>query len=161
MVNIKDFILIAQGTEAFSPQEISVLEEILTAGKIAGIDTDWGEQIPDYIIFEEKHKGLLTGYVIFGKTPMTAHGWDLYWIVVDKAFQGKGVGSTLLKKVELYLSRKYGFAHLRLETSSRHEYSATRSFYLKNGFKEVGRIDDFYSTGDDLLTFHKKISAGD
>ena len=95
--------------------------------------------------------------MIFGKTPLTGSTWDVYWIVVDKDLQGQGVGKKLIGRVEQYLRDKDGFATIRLETSSRKEYWGARKFYVKLGFKESGRIPDFYAVGDGLVTFYKKV----
>ena len=42
----------------------------------------------------------LVGYACWGPTPGTQGTYDLYWIVVDPTWQGKGVGTQLLDAVE-------------------------------------------------------------
>jgi ribosomal protein S18 acetylase RimI-like enzyme len=36
-------------------------------------------------------------------------------------------------------------------------YEKTQRFYVKNGFKEVARVPDYYHPGNDRVTFSKKL----
>lgn len=100
-------------------------------------------------------KGALAGFVLWGRTPMTGRGYDVYWIAVDPSLQGKGYGKKLLALVEERACNETSGCILRLETSGRGEYVSQRAFYEKCGFDEVGRIRDFYRDGDDLVTYVK------
>ncbi|MBT9556663.1 MAG: GNAT family N-acetyltransferase [Myxococcales bacterium] len=100
------------------------------------------------------------GYVCFGKTPMTAFTYDLYWIAVDPETQGKGVGTRLLHALEALL-RQRGGGNVRVETSSQEEYDGTVAFYLRNGYETVGRISQFYREDDDLIILCKRLLAGE
>ena len=150
-------LIAAESTGVFHPSEIKVLTEVLekcyrfSEVNINTLPAD------GYFIHEDKNNDELQGFVVFGKTPLTQSNWDIYWVVVDKKYQGKGVGSRLVKKVEEYILEEEGFATMRLETSSRKEYVGTRIFYIKNGFKEAGRIPGFYASGDDLVIFYKRV----
>jgi GNAT superfamily N-acetyltransferase len=99
-----------------------------------------------------------TGFVYFGPTPMTDRTWDLWWIVVGKARQGKGLGGILLDHVEQTV-RHEGGRLLLIETSSLPHYEPTRRFYLKRGYAVAARIADFYADGDDKVIFSKRIAA--
>lgn len=149
-------LVVARDTGVFSVGELKVLEEVLESSRHID-ETQYLAAAPDYVIFEEKRDQELAGFVIFGRTPLTHSTWDIYWVVVDKKYQGRGVGSHLMKRIENYVTNREGFATIRLETSSRKEYLGTRIFYGKNGFKEAGRIPDFYTCGDDLVIFFKKM----
>jgi ribosomal protein S18 acetylase RimI-like enzyme len=96
------------------------------------------------------------GYVCFGATPMTEATFDLYWIVVDAAARGRGVGSLLLGATETELRRR-DVRTLRIETSSLEGQGGAAAFYRRNAYEQVGQIDDFYRAGDDLLTFAKRL----
>lgn len=66
------------------------------------------------------------------------------WIglfMVDKAFQGKGIGSVIIEECIACL-RKYGFHHVRLGYMKGNVQS--RNFWMKNGFVETGeeRVND-------------------
>jgi ribosomal protein S18 acetylase RimI-like enzyme len=98
---------------------------------------------------------VLVGYACWGPTPATDRTWDLYWIAVDPALQGAGIGTILLEEVE----RRLVGEHARLliaETSSRSEYAATREFYGRRGYTEAARVRDFYAPGDDRILFVKR-----
>jgi hypothetical protein len=44
-----------------------------------------------------------------------------------------------------------------IETSSQPLYAPTRAFYVRRGYKEVARVQDFYADGDDRVIFAKRI----
>lgn len=96
------------------------------------------------------------GYLCWGRTPMTARTVDLYWIVVDKKTQGRGVGRALLAGLQATMARE-GLRTIRVETASQEAYDGTIAFYEKTGFALSGRIADFYDDDDDLLVFTKRI----
>jgi ribosomal protein S18 acetylase RimI-like enzyme len=104
--------------------------------------------------------GELLGYSVIGPTPCTLGTWDLYWIAVSPAAQGKQVGTTLLKEAEGRLIRSNA-RQLIIETSSRPPYDPTRAFYLKRGYREVARVPDFYEDGDDRVIYAKAFSSFD
>jgi ribosomal protein S18 acetylase RimI-like enzyme len=87
---------------------------------------------------------------------MTASTFDLYWIAVATAAQGRGVGRQLLAEVESRLAAR-GCLTLRIETSSLEGEGGAARFYERAGFERVGRIDDFYRPGDHLITFAKRL----
>jgi ribosomal protein S18 acetylase RimI-like enzyme len=98
---------------------------------------------------------VLVGYACWGPTPATDRTWDLYWIAVDTALQGAGIGTILLEEVE----RRLVGQHARMliaETSSRSDYTATRGFYERRGYREAARVRDFYAPGDDRIIFVKR-----
>ena len=98
------------------------------------------------------------GYACFGPTPATDGTWDLYWLAVDPAAQGRGVGRALVQWVEKELGRR-GARLLVVETSSRADYEQTRSFYARGGYVEAARVKDFYNTADDRIIFTTRLSG--
>ena len=98
------------------------------------------------------------GYVCYGRTPMTEGTFDLYWVATHAGARGRGVASRLVAVMEAQL-RDEGARLVRIETSQLEAYGAARSFYLRLGYVEVGRIPDFYRAGDDLITFAKRIDV--
>lgn len=139
-------ILIA--TEAFTAAEVEVAMELLE------IVINQPQQ-RDYEVAVAEALGKVAGYVLFGPVPATAGNFDLYWIAVDPAAQGTGVGQRLLEHVEEEV-RQRGGRMVCLETSSQGGYSRTRSFYEKAGYLLESRIRDFYKPGDDRLTYVKR-----
>ncbi|HWR96852.1 MAG TPA: GNAT family N-acetyltransferase [Candidatus Methanoperedens sp.] len=96
----------------------------------------------------------LQGYACYGPTPLTDGVYDLYWIVVDPAAQGRGMGRRLLALAEEDVRRRGG-RKLLIETSSLESYAGTSRFYERSGYALVARIRDFYKLGDDKLVFSK------
>lgn len=96
-------------------------------------------------------------YICFGATPMTEATFDVYWIVVDPASQGKGLGRALMAETERLLSAR-GACTVRIETSSLEGEGGAVRFYLRAGFAQVGLIPDFYRPGDDLVTLAKRLT---
>jgi ribosomal protein S18 acetylase RimI-like enzyme len=97
------------------------------------------------------------GYVLFGPAPMTEGVFDLYWIAVDPARQGEGLGQLLLRFVENEVRRQAG-RMLLIETSSKRSYAPTIRFYQRAGYLEISRIKDFYRIEDDKVVFSKNLT---
>lgn len=102
----------------------------------------------------------LAGYACWGPTPGTAGTSDLYWIVVDRSAQGRGIGSQLLAHVEGAL-RAEGGRMVVVETSSREDYAATRGFYEARGYTRAAVLPGYYAPGDDLVIYLKDLADGD
>jgi ribosomal protein S18 acetylase RimI-like enzyme len=104
------------------------------------------------------------GYVCYGPTPLTAGTYDLYWIAVDPACHGRGVGSLLMEYVEQAVGRPAPVAEsgrlLIIETSSLPRYEAARRLYQRHHYREVARIPDFYADGDDRVIYAKRFREG-
>ncbi len=150
-LEINRYLDIAQSTNIFIPQDFGILKEVLQDCQ--------DNPTTNYILFDERQDKNILGFVIFGRIPMTEFSWDIYWLVVDKNFQGKGTGRKLLKEVESFIFSKQKRAILRVETSIRKEYTQARNLYVKQGFKQAGLISNFYGPGDDLIIFSKEISC--
>jgi ribosomal protein S18 acetylase RimI-like enzyme len=110
---------------------------------------------PDYIALGAEVSGTLAGWICWGATPCTVGTWDLYWMAVDPALRGAGIGTALLAEMELRLA---GRARLIVvETAGRPDYAPTRAFYEARGYSAVARIADFYEPGDDLVVYVKRL----
>jgi ribosomal protein S18 acetylase RimI-like enzyme len=142
------YLKIAESTGVFKPQELEVLKEVLTECQ--------KRPEGDYFLLDDTDDDKVRGFVIFGRAPLTEFCWDIYWLAVDRGYQSKGVGRRLLRYVEEVVAGKQDYAVLRVETSTRKEYAHARNLYVKEGFKEAGRIPNFYSFDDDLVVFYKE-----
>ena len=100
----------------------------------------------------------LLGYACAGPTPATEGTFDLYWLAVDAAAQGRGIGTSLVREVERGL-RHRGARMLLVETSSRPDYSNTRAFYARCGYTEAARIRDFYAPADDRIMLTTRLTT--
>jgi ribosomal protein S18 acetylase RimI-like enzyme len=131
----------------FDTDEIAVAIELVDKG-IAGD--------PDYLLRVAEIDGAVRGYVCFGRTPMTAATWDLYWVVVDAATRGQGVARALVAAMEDEI-RAGGGGHVRVETSVGDGYGAARRLYERLGYPLAATFADFYEPGDDLLVYYKRV----
>ena len=137
-------------TRVFNSDEIDVAMELIDIVLKDQNQKDY------YISCMVDHQRQPVGYICYGPTPMTQGTFDLYWIVVDPDFQGKKIGSQLLNFLEKILSGRNGRMILA-DTSSIPEYEKTKKFYLRNGFQEIARVKDYYSPGNDRITFCKRL----
>ena len=99
----------------------------------------------------------MLGYVCFGATPMTATTYDVYWIVVDAAARGQGIGRALLGEAERQLAAR-GARTIRIETSSLEGEGGAVRFYERAGYRRVGLMEGFYRPGDGLVSLAKTLA---
>ena len=133
----------------FRPEEIEVARQLL--------DEALAKQASEeYQCVVATLEGRVVGYTCFGPVPVTEGVWDLYWIAVDPTGQRAGLGAHLQAATEQQIKSRGGRLMLA-ETSSLPGYAAARSFYLNQGYQLLDRLPDFYRTGDDRLTFGKRL----
>ena len=130
--------------------------EIETAAELVDEVLAKGDRSGYFIVVLESAEAspAVQGYACFGPTPLTDGVYDLYWIVVDPASQGKGFGRRLLQSVEARVQKRRG-RKLLIETSSQESYAGTIRFYERSGYELAARIRDFYRVGDDKLIFSR------
>ncbi len=140
-----------QRTPQFNPDEVAVALEL--------IDDSLHNPASTYLVLvaQDEAGGALVGYVCYGLTPMTAHTYDLYWIVADPDRIGQGIGFALQRALEDDL-RARGGKMIRVETGSRSGYESTIRFYERTQYDLAARIPDFYHDGDDLLIFIRRVA---
>ena len=130
----------------FRADEVPVALEVFD-GAVAGS--------PDYAALGADLDGRLVGWICWGPTPCTLGTYDLYWMAVDPAVQGAGVGSALIGEMEQRLA---GIARLVVvETAGRSDYAPTRAFYHARGYRAIAVIPDFYAPGDDQIVYVKAL----
>lgn len=108
----------------------------------------------DYITLTALNDETVVGFVCYGGASLSKGSFDLYWILVDSASRGEGIGSMLLNFAESNIKASGGRI-LIAETSGRDEYCPTCNFYKRNGYIEEARIKNFFTVGDDKLFFVK------
>lgn len=135
-------------TEVETATAMELVDEALSKGEASGYIVA--------VVEEAGHQPPVQGYVCYGHTPLTDGVYDLYWIVVDPASQGKGLGRRLLDFVEKDVVRRGG-RMLLIETSSQQTYNATIRFYQRSGYELAARIKNFYRIGDDKLVFSREL----
>jgi len=142
---------LTRATGFFREEEVATAVDLLDES-LAGDD--------DYRFVGGFAGDTLVGYACWGPTPGTTGTHDLYWIVVDRASQGAGVGTQLLREVESRLTADGGRLVV-VETSSRADYAPTRAFYEHRGYTRAATIPGYYAPGDDLVVYTKDVTDGD
>jgi len=111
----------------FRPEEVLVALDVFDAATGNGRRRD-----PDYYTAGADADGVLVGWVCWGPTPCTIGTYDMYWIVVDPPWQGKGIGKRLVEYSE-EVSRSEDFVKMVL-----HAREIVVPFYLKLGYAIEG-----------------------
>jgi ribosomal protein S18 acetylase RimI-like enzyme len=136
-------------TGFFKPHVIDTLEEVLD-------DYHAENEADGHVCQTLECDGQPQGFAYFAPAPMTLGTWELWWIVVKKDVQGRGLGGKMLKFVEADLRRRKGRV-LFVETSSQPLYEPTRRFYLKHGYEQHAVLKDYYAAGDSMVIFRKEM----
>lgn len=142
---------LTRGTGLFREEEVATALELLDES-LAGDE--------DYRFVGAFDGDQLIGFACWGPTPGTEATSDLYWIAVDRARHGSGIGSQLLSEVERQLTVD-GRRLVVVETSSRSDYAATRAFYEARGYDRTATVRGYYAPGDDLVIYTKDLTTGD
>src|SRR5436190_1276461 len=140
-----------RATGMFRPSEVETAVQVLDES-LAGED--------DYRWLGAFDGESLVGCICWGPTPGTEGTYDLYWLVVDPARQGQGLGTELLTAVERRLRAALGRLLVTV-TSSRGVFEPTRSFYEHRGYTRAATIPGYYAPGDDLVIYSKDLTDGD
>src|SRR5438876_908651 len=103
-------VTLAEGTGVFKPLEIQALREVLD-------DYHASAETTGHTAITYERDGQPIGFAYFAPAQMTDRTWYLWWIVVSRQIQARGVGGALLKHVEQGIRRQQGRL-LLVETSS-------------------------------------------
>jgi ribosomal protein S18 acetylase RimI-like enzyme len=142
---------LTRGTGVFKPHEVQALDEVLA-------DYHASSRQHGHRAVTLERDGRVLGYAYYAPAAMTDRTWYLYWIAVTKDIQAKGIGTKLLRHAEDEI-RKAGGRVLFIETSSLPHYAQTRRFYEKHGYEVTGVLRDYYSDGDDMVVFRKRMAG--
>jgi ribosomal protein S18 acetylase RimI-like enzyme len=144
-------LTVTEGTRVFKSIEIEALKEVLDDYHTASHAL--GHQAVTYEL-----EGQAIGFAYYAPAAMTDRSWYLYWIAVSKDIHAKGIGSQLLHYVEEDIRKRKGRL-LLIETSSLAHYELTRKFYLKHQYEKTAILQDYYSDGDNMVVFRKRLSS--
>lgn len=93
------------------------------------------------LFFGYREEGILKAYITI-KLFFPAHKrCEVHWLAVRKEFHQEGIGSKLMRHIELY-AKKNGFRKVCLYTNKKKKLA--RRFYEKNGFKIVNEFPNYY-----------------
>ncbi|MDP1544561.1 MAG: GNAT family N-acetyltransferase [Anaerolineales bacterium] len=131
-------------------------EEIDCVGEIWEEYLSTGSEGCGYHFIVERDGDQVLGFACYGPRDLATGVYDLYWIAVDPNSRRSGAGRRLLTASEEAV-RKTGGRMLIAETSGTLHYESTRKFYLDMGYTAEATIKDFYTEGDDLVIFTKRV----
>ncbi len=141
---------ITESTGFFYKEEIDTAVELVEDRLLKGMRCGY------HFLFAEQDDRTV-GYTSFGPIACTRESFDLYWICVDGAYRGRGLGSQLLEQSEEAIG-ELGGTRVYIETSARPLYEPTRAFYLARGYTQVAELEDFYAPGDAKVMYLKVLT---
>jgi len=144
-------VQLTEATGFFQPIEIVALREVLE-------DFHAGNRVEDHAAICWTTDAAIRGFAYYAPDSMTVGTWYLYWIAVATQDQRRGVGATLLRRVEENIRAQHG-RQIFIETSSQPIYEPTRRFYEKHGYGRAAVLKDYYRVGDDLVVFCKRLDG--
>ncbi len=116
-----------------------------------------GEHGADHCWVTDDDDGAV-GVAYYAPERMTDGTWNLLMLAVHPDRQRQGRGASLVRHVESVLAAR-GARLLLVETSGLESFERTRAFYRSLGYEEEARIRDYYKTGEDKVTFRKRLDA--
>jgi GNAT superfamily N-acetyltransferase len=143
---------ITRGTALFWEYEIGIALDVFDEHTGAN---PTGTPDPDYEGAGLEVDGRLVAWACWGPTPDRPGTFDLYWIVVDPAVQGQGLGSRLLVEMNRRIAGRA--RQVLVETSGRADYGSTRAFYERHGYRPIERVPDHFAPGDDLIRYGREM----
>lgn len=142
---------LVERTGVFYPEETVIAEELVQECLDQGAKSYYR-----CLVAEQNHR--LGGYACYVEVGGTLGTFELYWLAVDPAMQGQGIGLLLLQTLEDRI-RMLGGLRIYIATSMRDDYLPARSLYAKAGYRQQAILTDYYRTGDHLVYFNKDLSV--
>lgn len=140
-------------TKMFCPDEVAVADELVAAHLAQGDASGYW-----FVVAEDRVRNRVCGYAAFGPIPCTQTAFDLYWIAVDPATQGLGIGKRLIESAEDRV-RAAGGTCVYIDTSGRDYYKSTHLFYEACGYCRAAELPDFYAPGDSKVIYVKRVTG--
>ena len=150
---LRILIEIARSTDYFQNDEIAL--KLMRENLAEFLEKN--DEEAGVLVYEENKE--IIGFMSYVKIKSNVGAYWLSWLAVRKDKQRKGVGAALLRELERIL-KSYGARILLVDTSGDETWEPgiqARNFYLKNGFKEAGRIPTYYWDNDDAIIYYKKL----
>jgi ribosomal protein S18 acetylase RimI-like enzyme len=147
--DISAIIHLSVVTGMFAAEDTGDVKALLDAHFSAGADADG-------VCLVDDEEGVVRAAAYCAPEAATDRVWNLTMIAVHPDHQGHGLGGALMARLEDTL-RAHGQRMMVVDTSGLPQYDRTRAFYERNGYQKVAHIPDFWSDGDDLVIFSKKL----
>ncbi len=159
---MENVIVTAAEADGLQIVDITARVGVFSQEEVDCVDTifreylELGPEGSGYTFIVDREGEKVLGFACYGLRDLTHGVADLYWIAVDPDIHRSGVGRRLLAATEEAM-RAAGGRMIIAETSGTPAYDATREFYVRTGYVQEATIKDFYSAGDDLAIFVKRI----
>jgi ribosomal protein S18 acetylase RimI-like enzyme len=140
---------LTSATGFFRPDEVEVAVELVQERIVRGPTSGY-----EFVFVDTADR--MAGYACYGPIACTTSSYDLYWIAVHPDYQGKGIGSALIRETESRIGQAGGQG-IYVETSSRPVYEPTRAFYVSRGYVQAALLEDFYAPGDGKVIYVKRL----
>ncbi len=111
-----------------------------------------------WLVADDPASGVVAGLLYAAAERMTRGTWNNLLLAVARDQHGKGIGSALLASVEEQL-RCSGCHLVLVETSDLPDFERTRRFYTHVGYRETGRIANFYQPGEGKIIYAKSLAG--
>ena len=144
-------LAVARDVGVFDAEEVGVVAELFDGYLRDPIQSGF-----NFLSERDPASSALRGFACWGPTSLSRGAADLYWIATARDAQGQGVAAALFRAVE-DAARAAGRWLIVIWTSSRPNYAAARSFYLRAGCEQTLQLTDFYDRGDDLVVFVRRL----
>jgi len=151
--DLDEILHVAKSTQVFDAEELGIIQEMFD-----GFFHPSSYYDHSFIVYRHEETGAIGGFAVYGPVTMTDRVWDLYWICVNRAEQGNGVGLALLQRMEQDLCAR-GARAIYLETSTSELYHPARNFYERHGFEVAACLPDYYAPGEGMCIYRKTFPA--
>lgn len=125
---------------------------------LAGGALDGGEDGSTCLVVDAPDGQGLASVVYYRPEEAAERAYDLTMIAVRPDLQGGRRGAALMSQAEDDL-RGRGQRLVIVRTSGTVQYDRTREFYRGLGYCEHSPVPDYWSDGDDLVLFTKRLSG--
>jgi ribosomal protein S18 acetylase RimI-like enzyme len=98
----------------------------------------------------------MVGFACYGTESLTQDTWDLFWVCVRPEARGQKAGQMLMAEAEAQACAANGRVMV-IYTSSTDKYAPARRLYERAGFSRTAVVPDYYSDGDDLNIYWKRL----
>ena len=144
-------LAVARDVGVFDAEEVDVVAELFDGYLRDPIQSGY-----NFLSDRDPDTGALLGFACWGPTSLSRGAADLYWIATARDAQGRGVAAGLFRAVEA-AARAAGRWLIVIWTSSRPNYEAARSLYVRMGCALTLQLTDFADRGDDLEVFVRRL----
>jgi GNAT superfamily N-acetyltransferase len=145
----------------------AIYDILMTSGLFGETDADcvdemfletWHKPRPDAYrwLSATDADGHMHGFACYGVESLTQDTWDLFWICVRRETRGIGVGRALIDAAVANARAAHGRVMV-IYTSSTEKYAPARRLYEAAGFAQKAAIPDYYSDGDSLHIYWKRL----